>query len=302
MGKAEVEGALNLDIVPGTNQGRVITHVSISGTACKTPEEKRQLLVTPHGSPVGGDYIQARFVAEITTINNETHATSTAVPGFSVTWQFDQASEKQVVHAFPNIKADDTLPPALHEVQQLNLNIHWTYGVGNETVNSTNIARLNDVSANTNVALDLFFDGDRKAAQNVLLAKSEMMVWFAGLGDAHPFGSEDGVVKTKAPNGSTFNLYAGRNGLGQNVLSWLAANTTEKFKGDIYPLISELFSLKGDVHLSKTDYLGHFSLGTEAFSPKSNITLWVPTLDVGFQVEGQTQNGADVDRGLTNMP
>jgi hypothetical protein len=142
-------------------------------------------------------------LTKITTITNETYPTNTTAPGFSVTWQFEEESKKKVVHAFPNIKVDDVLPAALHEIQQLDLDLHWTYGVGNETVNSTNVASLNDRSVNSNVALDLFFDNDKKVAQNVSEAKSEMMVWFAGFGDAYPFGFEDGIVKTKTLHGAT---------------------------------------------------------------------------------------------------
>ncbi|KAB8270234.1 concanavalin A-like lectin/glucanase domain-containing protein [Aspergillus minisclerotigenes] len=202
-------------------------------------------------------------------------------PEFSVTWKFDQETKDQTVHAFPNVQVDNILPASLADIHHLNLDMHWTYGMGNKTVNRTDDAELKDV--NTNVALDMFFDDDIKTAKNVSLAKYEMMIWFAGYGEAKPFGYEDGIVKTKDLNGTTFQLYTGQNDLKQEVLTWYAANTTEKFDGDILPLITDLYTLDKGVKLSNTDYLGVLSLGTEAFSSHSNVTFWMPRLSIDIQ-------------------
>ncbi|GAB1206990.1 concanavalin A-like lectin/glucanase domain-containing protein [Aspergillus pseudonomiae] len=217
----------------------------------------------------------------ITTIANGSYPTNASAPEFSVTWQFDQETKDQVVHAFPNVQVDNVLPALLADVQHLNIDIHWTYGMGNKTVNITDDAKLKDV--NTNVALDMFFDTDMKTAKNVSLAKYEMMIWFAGYGKAKPFGYEDGIVKTKDLYGTTFQLYTGQNDLKQEVLTWYAANTTEKFNGDILPLVSDLYTLGKGVDLSEKDYLGVLSLGTEAFSSHSNVTFWMPRLSIDIQ-------------------
>ncbi|GMF70134.1 unnamed protein product [Aspergillus oryzae] len=196
---------------------------------------------------------------KITTIANGSYATMSTAPEFSVTWKFDQETKDQTVHAFPNVQVDNILPASLADIHHLNLDMHWTYGIGNKTVNKTDDAELKDV--NTNVALDMFFDDDIKTAKNVSLAKYEMMIWFAGYGEAKPFGYEDGI----------------------EVLTWYAANTTEKFDGDILPLITDLYTLDKGVKLSNTDYLGVLSLGTEAFSSHSNVTFWMPRLSIDIQ-------------------
>lgn len=63
----------------------------------------------------------------------------------------------------------------------------------------------------------------------------------------------------------------------QNVLTWVATEATEKFNGDLYPLITDLYTLKGSLYPSKDDYMGVFQFGTEAFSSKNNVTFWAPT-------------------------
>ncbi|RAQ53080.1 hypothetical protein AFGD_001748 [Aspergillus flavus] len=227
------------------------------------------------------DKTEGGLCMNITTIANGSYATMSTAPEFSVTWKFDQETKYQTVHAFPNVQVDNILPASLADIHHLNLDMHWTYGIGNKTVNKTDDAELKDV--NTNVALDMFFDDDIKTAKNVSLAKYEMMIWFAGYGEAKPFGYEDGIVKTKDLNGTTFQLYTGQNDLKQEVLTWYAANTTEKFDGDILPLITDLYTLDKGVKLSNTDYLGVLSLGTEAFSSHSNVTFWMPRLSIDIQ-------------------
>ncbi|EIT80508.1 concanavalin A-like lectin/glucanase domain-containing protein [Aspergillus flavus] len=227
------------------------------------------------------DKTEGGLCMNITTIANGSYATMSTAPEFSVTWKFDQETKDQTVHAFPNVQVDNILPASLADIHHLNLDMHWTYGIGNKTVNKTDDAELKDV--NTNVALDMFFDDDIKTAKNVSLAKYEMMIWFAGYGEAKPFGYEDGIVKTKDLNGTTFQLYTGQNDLKQEVLTWYAANTTEKFDGDILPLITDLYTLDKGVKLSNTDYLGVLSLGTEAFSSHSNVTFWMPRLSIDIQ-------------------
>jgi Glycosyl hydrolase family 12. len=71
-------------------------------------------------------------------------------------------------------------------------------------------------------------------------------------------------------------LWAGNNTGGQHVFTWIAANTTQRFVGDINQLITDLYSLSGYLYPSSSDYLGVFSFGTEAFYSDSNVTFWVP--------------------------
>lgn len=88
--------------------------------------------------------------------------------------------------------------------------------------------------------------------------------------------------------GTTSHLYVGQNGNQQNVLTWLASETTESFSGDIAPLLTELPTLNiptlnvGSLPAA-SDYLGYWSLGSEAFSSNANVTFSVPMLSVEIQ-------------------
>jgi hypothetical protein len=96
------------------------------------------------------------------------------------------------------------LPAALQSLQHVNLDLQWTYGVGNETAASTDVQGLSKNSVNTNVAIDMFLDSDPTNAQNSSKAKYEVMVWFADFGSAaQPIGLAQGTVSTQVLNGTT---------------------------------------------------------------------------------------------------
>lgn len=71
------------------------------------------------------------------------------------------------------------------------------------------------------------------------------------------------------------NLYTGVNGLGQSVLSWVAAGTVQNFDGDLGPLLQGLTGLGGP---TVDDYLGYIAFGSEALSASSNVTFSNPNL------------------------
>lgn len=89
------------------------------------------------------------------------------------------------------------------------------------------------------------------------------------------------------------NLYSGQNGKNQWVLTWLTSDssndpeakgkTTETFTGDLLPLITDLYSMTGEAYPSKSDYMGIFQFGTEAFSSSTNVTFWAPKFSVDLQ-------------------
>ncbi|KAJ6028658.1 hypothetical protein N7540_004234 [Penicillium herquei] len=220
----------------------------------------------------------------VTTFNNETYPTKTTAPDWTVTWQYDVGPETQPVHAYPNIKVDDVLPLELENMDEIDFALHWTYGVGMTSATTTDETSLNAESLQCNVAIDMFFDSDKTTAQNSTTAEFEVMVWFARFGaSSDPIGYAEGVVTTHTVNGTTFDLYSGTNGNSQNVLTWIAANTTEEFSGDIYPLITDLYSLSGSNYPSKTDYMGIFQFGTEAFSADTNVTFSVSGLSIDIK-------------------
>ncbi|KAL1893021.1 hypothetical protein Sste5346_006702 [Sporothrix stenoceras] len=64
----------------------------------------------------------------VTTYNNETYATNTTAPAWSATWQYDEGSADQPVHAYPNIIIDgDVLPVKLGKVGMMRLDVQWAY-------------------------------------------------------------------------------------------------------------------------------------------------------------------------------
>jgi hypothetical protein len=99
---------------------------------------------------------------------------------------------------------DDVLPIELDKMKEVNLDLHWTYGVGNTVASSTVESTLTAENLQTNVAIDMFFDSDKANAGNSTLAKYEVMVWFADFGSAaQPIGLSSGAVTTKTLNGTT---------------------------------------------------------------------------------------------------
>jgi hypothetical protein len=142
---------------------------------------------------------------QITTFNNETYATETTAPEFTVTWQYPQGPESQPVHAFPNIRLEGSvLPATLQTLSQMYLELEWSYAVGNEPAASTDAQALTGVDLNGNVAIDMFIDSDKTSAQDSNKAKYEVMVWFADFGAAaQPIGQAKGVAATHQVNGTT---------------------------------------------------------------------------------------------------
>jgi hypothetical protein len=131
-----------------------------------------------------------------------TYPTKYSAPDFSVTWQFDPGPETNPVYAFPNIMVDKVLPVGLDDMQELYLNVHWTYGVGDEIATTTDESELTANNVNTNVAIDMFFDSDKEKAQNSTSAKYEVMVWFGMFGPStqpHGYGT---IVTTNQINGT----------------------------------------------------------------------------------------------------
>ncbi|KAJ5721526.1 uncharacterized protein N7483_009460 [Penicillium malachiteum] len=266
-----------------TNDGVTVTRYCESSYGISPPSSGELFTFNPNqwgvtASTTGG------LCMNVTTFNNETYPTKTTAPEWSVTWQYDVGPETQPVHAYPNIQVDDVLPLELENMDEIEFALHWTYGVGTTAASTTDETSLNTESLQCNVAIDMFFDSDKTTAQNSTSAEFEVMVWFARFGaSSDPIGYSEGVVTTHTVNGTTFDLYSGTNSNSQNVLTWIAANTTEEFSGDIYPLITDLYSLSGSNYPAKTDYMGIFQFGTEAFSADTNVTFSVSSLSIDIK-------------------
>lgn len=70
-------------------------------------------------------------------------------------------------------------------------------------------------------------------------------------------------------------------------MSWVAnppiTDALEKFTGDIYPLITDLYNMDGDIYPAKNDYLGSLSFGSEVYSVDKNVTFWVPKYEIAVK-------------------
>jgi hypothetical protein len=223
----------------------------------------------------------------VTTFNNQTYPTKTTAPEFSVTWEYPQGPETAPVHAFPNVKVDNQVFPAtIKDLKGMVIDLEWTYGVGKEAVDKTDEAELTASEVNANVAIDIFLDSDKEQSQESSKANWEIMVWLAAFGPAtQPIGLAEGDLKTQEVNGTEFKLYFGQNGLGQNVLSWVADKYTEKFHGDIAPLIQTIAEMDDPDYPKAADYMGYMSMGTEAYSSADFVTFHVPMLSIDVEVE-----------------
>lgn len=231
----------------------------------------------------------------VTTYQNGTYPSKTEAPEWSVTWQYPQGPPTQPVHAFPNIKLtanDQTdIPLQISAVTSADVDIEWYYGVGNSIPTTVDAAAMTAAEANTNVAIDMFLDDDKSKSTNPEEAEHEVMVWLAAFGTAtQPIGYPT-VMATEVINTVTFNLYFGKNGLGQTVMTWMvpAGTIANNFFGDLSPLLkydySSLTNLPANIAYPKpTTYVGYIGLGSEAYWSAQNVTLSVPKLSM--QVTG----------------
>ncbi|RDA93291.1 hypothetical protein CP533_2044 [Ophiocordyceps camponoti-saundersi (nom. inval.)] len=221
----------------------------------------------------------------VTTYSNQTYATDTTAPQFKVFWQYPQFKSGQPVHAYPNIKVDGgVLPAQLESVSQVGVDFSWTMRLDNETGPTNDLAELTAGNVNSNVALDMFIDGDQDKAQDSQRADYEVMVWFAAIGPAtYAIGQDRGPVMSKKVDGTNFNLYVGENDRKQHVLTWKATSMAHDFHGDISPLIRKVLEANRKGFPSSSDYLGYLSFGTEAYYSDKPVTFSVPSLSIDIR-------------------
>jgi len=109
---------------------------------------------------------------------------------------------------------------------------------------ANNHRRLDGPEPERHVCVDMFLSNDQQQAQDSAKASHEVMVWFGKFGAAtQPLGFGSTVALTESINGTTFNLYFAANGVGQQVFTWVAADNTTTFAGDLSPLIRKLSTL-----------------------------------------------------------
>jgi hypothetical protein len=141
--------------------------------------------------------------------------TDTGVPqnqldafNFTATWGYPQGPDTEPVHAFPNAQLiTAALPLRISAVQNLYVDVDWTYAIGNDPIAVADTDSLVAGNLNCNVAIDMFFDKNGAKAHNESIASHEVMVWLGQYGLAtQPLGLSSTPADTASVNGTT--LYA----------------------------------------------------------------------------------------------
>ena len=106
------------------------------------------------------------------------------------------------MHAYPNIKVEDVFPLQVSDMSKIEIDFKWTYGVGKNATNTTDVKKLDSADMNANVAMDMFLDKDKTKAGESTKASHEVRVWFAAIGTAtQPLGlTVDEVVQPAVKN------------------------------------------------------------------------------------------------------
>ncbi|KAJ6787255.1 hypothetical protein PWT90_08176 [Aphanocladium album] len=225
--------------------------------------------------------------------NNGSYSKPEKAPPFSVTWQYKPApAEQNNVHAFANVKLEEIFPKKLDSIKKLFVDFEWTYVLGSENSTTSQAASLGAQQVNTNVAIDMFADKNRDTSKDNVEAAWEIMIWFAAIGpSAHVIGQDStSIRKTMTLNDTTtnapvtFDLWADKHpSTKQYVMTWKAQQVTEKFHGDVYPLVNYILTTADSNFPTSEAYLGSFGMGTEAYDAPSNVTFYCPDFAVSVE-------------------
>jgi len=171
-----------------------------------------------------------------------------------------------------------TIPILLSNVSSLNLDVAWSYSVGNKPSNSTDSDAIEAAGMNANVCVDMFLASDKDKSISTTESQYEVMVWVGRYGPAtQPIGIVQGSKDAFIINGTRFDLYSGTNGINQQVHTWVADKNATRFNGNIAPLITRLSANGGP---KATDHLGYVAFGSEALYSPQNMTFYVPKLQL----------------------
>ena len=136
-----------------------------------------------------------QWTQKITTHHNETHPTNTTASAFTATWAYPQGPLDEPVHAFPNAKLElpQLVPVSLNNLSTLDIDVSWSYAVGDVVASSTDDAALVAAGMNANVCLDMFLDADPTNSASTNASAYEVMVWLGAYGLAtQPIGLPNG--------------------------------------------------------------------------------------------------------------
>jgi hypothetical protein len=94
-------------------------------------------------------------------------------------------------------------PKKINSVSEINVELEWTYALGNENKTSSDVDLTRNSDVQANVALDLFIDADAKTAAKSADARFEIMVWFAAMGTASQPNGDGTVIANLDVEGNT---------------------------------------------------------------------------------------------------
>jgi hypothetical protein len=118
----------------------------------------------------------------------------------STTWSWGKNAT--LVHAYPNVNYNpiqrDPIP--LSNLSSLDVKVSWSMkpelSSASQGLDTSGLAIVN---AETNVAIDVFFDTDIKRAVNTTAPRFEVMVWLGKFGSILPIGAASDGDPNKLP-------------------------------------------------------------------------------------------------------
>jgi len=108
------------------------------------------------------------------------------------------------VRAFPNALVNTGLPVKVDDLSSLQVDVQWTYQLGNlkEQITAIDVAALTKAELNANVCIDMFVAANEADSKITTQADFEVMVWLGKFGaSADPLGFTNGKKATKTVDG-----------------------------------------------------------------------------------------------------
>jgi len=125
--------------------------------------------------------------------------------GWSATWSYrTQGDQDQPVRAFPNALVNTGLPVKVDDLSGLQVDVQWTYQLGDlkEQTTSIDVAALTKAELNANVCIDMFVAANEADSKITTQADFEVMVWLGKFGaSADPLGFTAGKKATRTAGG-----------------------------------------------------------------------------------------------------
>ncbi|KAF2752903.1 concanavalin A-like lectin/glucanase [Pseudovirgaria hyperparasitica] len=225
---------------------------------------------------------------------------------FIAEWRWQSSPPR--VHAYPHIQLNsDVLPVSIANLSQLDLSLEWAMkpsslieGLSDDPTTSPNADALDAIGIEANVVMDLFCDADANRSRTPAKQRYEIMVWLGRFGRAsEPIGMDQARVTpiVQTVGNAEFTLYAGTNGNGQTVFSWVTTAPLTQFYGDVTPLVHFLPRYG---FMPWDTYLGTVQFGSETFYAAENVKFYVKSFHA--DVKSPAEGASPVDTSVEELP